>query len=172
MSCPGLIDTREFARLSLECEGRSPLASFKRLASMLCDTGGELNYRLRGSLDEHGKAAIELEIDVDVRVVCQRCLGELELPLRVRNRLRLIDQAPEWTAEAAEFESNAEDEIVSSPALDVQALVEDEVMLALPLAPRHEHCELAHGEGGRGGPGEMARESPFGVLARLKNRAN
>jgi uncharacterized protein len=57
---------------------------------------------------------------------------------------------------------------MATAALDAEALIEDEVLLSLPWAPRHQHCELASGIDGGAKPG---RESPFGVLARLKNRA-
>jgi uncharacterized protein len=88
----------------------------------------------------------------------------------------LLDAAPEWTADAAEFDAGGEDEIVASAAQDVAALIEDEVLLALPLAPRHEHCQIASGVAGgvggkTGGRDTVGRESPFGVLARLKDRA-
>jgi len=168
MSYLGVIDAREFARLGLVLEGRLPVAGFSRLASALCDCDGDLSYRLQGDVDERGNAALELELEVGVRVICQRCLEQLELPLRVRNRFRLLDAVPAWTADAAEIDAGGDDEIVAGAPLDVEALIEDEVLLTLPWAPRHEHCELAGERGGRDGIG---RESPFGVLARFKNRA-
>jgi uncharacterized protein len=168
MSRLGSIDTREFARLGLVLEGRLPVAGFSRLASALCDTGGDLKYRLQGSVDEHYKAVLELEIEGSVRVICQRCLEQLELPLRICNRFRLIEAAPEWSVDTVEANAGGEDEIVATDALDVEALIEDEVLLSLPWAPRHQDCALASGKEGGAKPG---RESPFGVLARLKNRA-
>jgi uncharacterized protein len=167
MSRLGLIDTREFARLGLVLEGRLPVAGLARLVSVLCDGDGDLKYRLQGSVDDRYKAALDLEIEVSVRVICQRCLEQLELPLRIRNRFRLIEAAPEWSVDAVEANADGEDEIVATEALDVEVLIEDEVLLSLPWAPRHQHCELATGkEGGA----ELGRESPFGVLARLKDR--
>lgn len=172
MSRPGLIDTQEFARLGLVLEGRLPVAGFARLAPALCDGEGDLSYRLRGSIDERGKAALELGFAVTVRVICQRCLQQLELPLRVRNRFRLLDAEPEWTADAAELDADDEDELVASKALDVKALIEDEALLTLPWAPRHENCELAGEKNDQpGGEAESGNESPFGVLKQLKSRA-
>ena len=54
MSHVGWIDAREFARLGQVQEGRLPLAGFSRLAALLCDTGGEVAYRLQGSVDSRG----------------------------------------------------------------------------------------------------------------------
>jgi len=93
------------------------------------------------------------------------------LPLEVNNRFRLTDSEPEWSAETAEIDANGEDEIVATVALDVAALIEDELLLTLPLAPRHEHCKLAiGGSDDAGNIGKIDRESPFDVLARLKRR--
>jgi uncharacterized protein len=168
MSRLGLVDAQEFARLGLMLEGRLPVAGFARLASSLCDGNGELSYRLQGSVDDRGKALLQLEFDVVVRVICQRCLEPMGLPLQVCNRFRLLGAEPEWSIDASEFDADGEDEIVATEALDVEALIEDEVMLSLPLAPRHQNCALASGKGGEAGRG---RESPFGVLAQLKDRA-
>jgi uncharacterized protein len=181
MSRPGLIDTREFARLGLVLEGRLPVAGLTRLASALCDSEGELSYRLRGAPGKYedareDAASLDLEFEVTVRVPCQRCLEPLELPLKGHNRLRLIENLPEWSAETAELDADEADEIVHAQALDVAALIEDEVLLALPWAPRHQHCELANNAannaaGGRSSKARDSRESPFGVLAQLKKRA-
>jgi uncharacterized protein len=172
MSHVGSIDAREFAQLGQVQEGRLPLAGLSRLAVLLCDTGGDVEYRLQGSVDKHGKMGLALKIRSRVRVVCQRCLAPMELPLEVDNRFRLIDSEPGWSAETAEVDAGEEDEIVADAALDVVALVEDELLLALPFAPRHEHCKLAGGGSeNAGSDGITGRESPFGVLARLKGRA-
>jgi uncharacterized protein len=172
MSHVGWIDAREFARLGQVQEGRLPLAGLSRLAALLCDTGGEVEYRLQGSVDPRGNMGLELKVRTRVRVTCQRCLAAMELPLEVNNRFRLIDREPEWSAETAEIDAGDADEIVASATLDVAALIEDELLLALPLAPRHEHCNVASGGSeNAGSDGTTGRESPFGVLARLKGRA-
>jgi uncharacterized protein len=172
MSHVGWIDAREFARLGQVQEGALPLAGFSRLGALLSDTGGGVEYRLQGSVDRHGKMGLALKIRSRVRVICQRCLAPMELPLEVDNRFRLIDSEPEWSMETAEIDAGGEDEIVAGPELDVAALIEDELLLALPLAPRHEHCRLASGESeNAGSDGKTGRASPFGVLARLKDRA-
>jgi uncharacterized protein len=170
MSLVGWIDAREFARLGQVQQGGLPLAGFSRLAALLCDTGGEVDYRLQGSVDTHGNMGLELTLRARVGVICQRCLGAMELPLEVHNRFRLIDREPEWSAETAEIDAGEDDEIVASATLDVAALIEDELLLALPLAPRHEHCNVAGGKSENAGS-NGGRETPFGVLARLKGPA-
>jgi uncharacterized protein len=172
MSHVGSIDAREFARSGQVQEGRLPVAGFSRLAALLCDSAGEVDYRLQGSVDRRGNMRLELTSRARARLICQRCLAPMELPLEVNNRLRLIDREPEWSAETAEIDADGADEIVASATLDVAGLIEDELLLALPLVPRHEHCEVAsRGSEIAGSDGNTVRESPFGVLARLKGRA-
>jgi uncharacterized protein len=172
MSHVGSIDAREFARLGQMQEGRLPLAGFSRFAPLLCDAEGDIDYRLQGSVDRHGKLGLALNCRTRVRVICQRCLAQMELPLEIANRFRVIDSQPEWSVETAEIDTGHEDEIVAGAALDVAELIEDEILLALPYAPRHEHCKLAGGgSDDAGNVGKSGRESPFGVLARLKGRA-
>ena len=57
----GLIDALEFARLGQVLEGGVPIDAFERLAPMLCDRAGELHYRLAGSVDARGAAALRLQ---------------------------------------------------------------------------------------------------------------
>lgn len=164
------VDAREFARLGQVLEGRVPVARFARLGPSLCSHDGDVIFRLRGLTDARGNQALELEIEARLTVICQRCLGELVLSLDACNRMRLVDAETAWSAEDAEFGDHeigdvAVDEIVASPALDVMNLLEDELLLSLPVAPRHDHCELAGAGSG------IPRESPFGVLAHLKKRA-
>ena len=72
------------------------------------------------------------------------------------------------------------DLLVSSRRFDLAALVEDEAIMALPPAPRHDDCSApavadapAAGEGADAGPGDAAPapRNPFGALAALKGGA-
>ncbi len=158
-----VIDAREFAGAGEVLEGVLPVAGFERLAGLLSGKNGEVRYRLRGTRDALNRPALGLEFETAVEVTCQRCLQPFTLPLAGANRLRLVDREPEWTGEEIEA-AEEDDEIVASAALDVAELVEDEVLLALPLAPRHARCEVA------GGKADLGRESPFKVLEKLKHR--
>ncbi|TAJ22328.1 MAG: DUF177 domain-containing protein, partial [Rugosibacter sp.] len=94
---------------------------------------------------------------------CQRCLASVRLPMQVNGVLQLISTDEDWPDE--ELMDDEMDAIEASEALDVVGLIENEVLLALPLAPRHEYCEL---------PGETgAAENEYGsasflALAALK----
>jgi len=167
MSRLRLIDAPEFARLGRVLEGCVPLAEFERLRGGLSDPSGSLQYRIVGVVDKRGYPALELDLQARLLVTCQRCLQDLVLPVKVHNRIRLVDSPQDLPLEQGdEVLASEEDVVAAAGPLDVLAMIEDEMILVLPLAPRHDQCALA-------GAGIVMRiESPFGVLARLKKHAD
>ena len=116
---------------------------------------------------------VSLEVRGRYHFTCQRCLAALELARDDRARVLVV--ADEETARAME---SGDEVVVSAPgsAMDLAALVEDEVLLALPFAPRHPpgECEMqcsapaSPPEGAAGEPAEPERENPFAVLETLR----
>jgi uncharacterized protein len=102
-----------------------------------------------------------------IRRECQRCLQAVVLPLAVDRSLRFVDDE----ATAAALDADSEDDVlVASRQFDLQALVEDELLLAMPLVPMHESCpEPLPGAAAEGK--EAPRTHPFAALAALKRGA-
>ena len=95
------------------------------------------SFDLRGGGAANGPWWIDLRATARVRTVCQRCLGELGVEVNADSRLELA--ASEAEADAADDDDV--DRIDGSRPLDVATLVEDELILALPMVGRHESCE-------------------------------
>lgn len=155
MSQREVIDGLRFARGALERRGFLGMARLQRLAQMPCSSEG-VNYRLRGGITDDGEPYIRVSARGTLRLVCQRCLGTILLPLALETELRLNGSLREIAAANDEF-----DRVLASRNMDVAELVEDEVILALPMAPRHERCAAADS-------GAAKKSSPFEVLAGLK----
>ena len=68
---------------------------------------------------------------------CQRCLTPVDVPLDVERSFRFV--ADEATAEALDEECD-EDLLALSREFDLRELIEDELLMALPVVPRHEEC--------------------------------
>jgi uncharacterized protein len=66
---------------------------------------------------------------------CQRCLDPIRIPIVIDAELQLAQNAREISEADDEI-----DRVLASRRMDVAWLVEDEVILALPMAPRHEEC--------------------------------
>jgi uncharacterized protein len=165
MSGQTVIDSLEFARAAQELRGSVPVARLARLQDCLFDTDGEVHFAVRGGYDTERRPTLQVEISGVLHVQCQRCLSALEYPLRLSNRLLLLGEGENWGAEADDPE--AADCIDASPEMDVVALIEDEIVLSLPFAPRHteDRCQGVFDRHER----EMKKPSAFAKLAVLKN---
>lgn len=168
-----VIDNLEFSRQGRVISGEVAVAALDRLADVVVESSGFLQCTLRGlpGMDRlDGKPGLELEVSGSLKLRCQRCLQTMDFPLRVASRLRLLapgemlpDEVVEGDDDAAGDELDDEwDAIEASREQSVLALIEDEVLLALPIVPKHEACEP---------PAAVKDEhepSPFAVLAKLK----
>ena len=139
---------------------RVALAGLPRLKDVLTTTEGFLSVRLEGWRDEQGKSWLQLDVAGDPVLCCQRCLGGVKFPLGIHSRLQLIAPGEDWPDD--DLEDDSADAIAAEGELNVLSLIEDEVLLALPIAPRHEHCESPLANASEHG------SSPFSALAALK----
>jgi uncharacterized protein len=159
MSHQPVIDGFEFASAGATQQGVWPLSEFPRLRDMLASDAGEVAYRVQGTRDERGRPALQLRVEGTLQLRCQRCLEPLSFEVKVDDLLVLAATLNEIHAEPAD--ANAPDRIVAGREMPLRELVEDELILALPYAPRHESCE----------PGAAARDgrgsSPFAGLRGL-----
>ena len=155
-----VLDSVEFARRSAKLSGVVELVRLTRLHDQIAEVGGKLNVRLAGEQDEERRNWLSLDIEGRVVLRCQRCLGGVEFPVTVATRLELVSAGDPWPDES--LTDDETDAIAADPALSVADLVEDEVLLALPLAPMHDNCTLPEAAGGR------EDRSPFAALAVLK----
>ena len=105
-----------------------------RLAQLQCSTEG-LGYHLRGGRADNGKPCLRLSVKGSVTALCQRCLGPIQIPIAIDAELQLAENAREISEADDEV-----DRVLASRNMDVAWLVEDEVILELPMAARHEEC--------------------------------
>ncbi|TMG77497.1 MAG: DUF177 domain-containing protein [Betaproteobacteria bacterium] len=126
MSQAGVIDGLQFARAVLEQRGFLGVEQLPRLAQMQCSTGS-LEYNLRGGRSSNGKPCLRISIRGSTELICQRCLGPLLVPIAVNVELQLAESL-------REISEADDDRVLSSRHM--------EVILALPMVPRHEACAI------------------------------
>lgn len=158
-----LSDPFKFARDSRVLRGEVAVAGLGRLVDQLFDSSGSIVWALTGELGVDRKPRLRLTASGSLQLRCQRCLGGLEWPLALTSTLLLVP--PGQPIPDEELEDDEQDAIEAVADMDVVALVEDEILLTLPIAPRHDDCDVPRPEGG----GE--KKSPFAVLAGLKTGA-
>ncbi|MFA5824763.1 MAG: YceD family protein [Gallionellaceae bacterium] len=150
------IDSLVFARNGEELCGKIPLAAMPRLSDMLANSDGTLTYKVSGS-KENDQHMLQVELEGVCHLRCQRCLGEFAYPIEVAAHLQLLSPDKLDEVEA--------DGIEATPHLDLLELIEDEVLLSLPFAPKHPEgtCSTAV-------EGIKQSDNPFAVLAGLKKK--
>jgi uncharacterized protein len=168
---PARLDVAEFAAARGSLAGSWPLPSLARLAGStvpLADGGEDpVRWKVEGTLapllGAGPQAALHVVADAAVGLECQRCLQRMVVPLSID---RCVFFVPGEDAAASLDAESDEDVLALEPAVDLKELVEDELLLALPLVPRHEVCPepLPFDPG----PETPAAEHPFAALAALK----
>ena len=134
------LDAQGLARSGATVERDYPIAGFARLCDRLAEATGHAAARAEFALLDRFATA-RLTVEAEVALTCQRCLGQ------VRRRLKSASQlvfAPEETPELPpDHEAIGGDPL----RLDLAALVEDELILSLPLIPLHTSTEACNAPG-------------------------
>lgn len=147
------IDVRTLAQAGATQSGSDPLLHYQRLASdlhggvaqpVLGEDALVVQWTVRGQLVGLSGAAdgkpqpwMHLHLEAQLPMTCQRCLGRVLMPVILDNKYRFVPD--EATAEAQD-ETCDEDLLVLSKQFDLRELLEDELLLELPLMPKHEVC--------------------------------
>ena len=157
-----VVDGFEFAEFGKMLRGAWRVADFTRLPEVLHDSAGELGYAVSGERDKQGRPALRIELHGVLRLTCQRCLEPMDFPLAVDTLLTLARRQSEVDADP--LESDVE-RVVGSKGMAVRDLLEDELLLAVPVAPRHLRCAA-------GGVASSDGGSPFEKLRGLLGDAS
>jgi uncharacterized protein len=172
---PGRLDVKGFAEAAAALCGNDPLEGYARLRAELAGPADDSVVRWEAvgasRAGPTGALAPWLHLSAQARVplTCQRCLAPVDVDLLVDRWFRFA--ADEATA-AAEDEESDEDVLVSSRDFDLHALVEDELLMEIPVTPRHEVCpepaQLSAVDPDFEAA-EAARPNPFAVLGALRS---
>lgn len=165
MSGQARLDPLKFARDGASLHGKIAASELPRLRDVLASQTGSIEYRLEGTNSQEGKPQLVLWLGGELQLICQRCLEPMPWPVHVASRFVLVESEAELGS--VEDEDPGVTEIVAEPPLDVPQFVEDELILALPMAPTHP-------QGGCGpqytGNNERGQHHPFAGLAALKRK--
>lgn len=175
VAAPNNVDVRALAQANGQIAGCQPLLSYSRLVAEILPEDAPADLVWEASFETRPDAAgilqpwLHLLVTATLSLTCQRCLDVVGVPVVVDRWFRFVDneEAAEQEDEAAE-----EDILVLEKQFKLHDLIEDEVLMAMPLVPRHEVC-----------PGKVklsvvdpdfeaaqaAKPRPFEALAALKN---
>jgi uncharacterized protein len=155
-----VIDGFEFASAGATQQGRMPLSGFPRLRDLLASDAGDVAYEVKGLRDALGRPSLRVSVRGTLLLRCQRCLEPLRFEVNEEEMLVLAATQDEIDADPVDAE--APDRVLAGKAMALRALIEDELILAVPGAPRHEDCSV----GAAAGNG-VEEVSPFAGLRGL-----
>jgi uncharacterized protein len=170
---PRRFDVRRFAAEAATLAGEWPLAGLSRLASAALEGSvagaPPLAWSVQGSRGKlagaGSQATLSLAAAAALSMQCQRCLQPVEVALQVDRRLFFV----EGEDAAAALDTDSEDDVlVLEPAIDLRALIEDELLLEMPLIPRHEVCPEPLVQPAIEADAPAPEAHPFAALAALK----
>ena len=132
------VDPWRFCRDAQSWEIQSDVTAFPRLAHEF--TQGALFCRVVGRVGQRGSLSLQVSISGEVGLTCQRCLGSMPYAVGLERTLYLARNEAELERLDALPDSDA---IQAGERLSLVELVEDEVLLSLPLAPMHAEGECS-----------------------------
>lgn len=166
---PERIQPYKACERGLVLEGECPLAALTRLSSMIHEPKGGVSAALKFGFDEENNPVISGHAEGELILQCQRCLQPFAFPMRVVIQLALVRSAREGERSTSAYEPL----IADSDDVSLYELIEDELILNLPVVARHAddqclsqvepawHADVA---------AEPKRENPFEVLKKLKTK--
>lgn len=166
MSGQAVVDNLDFARHGTVLRGELAIAELERLQEFLHSNQGSLAYVLSGKTSAKGESLLECSIDGTLVLQCQRCLEALEFPLHFVSTLKVVKGLTQFDDVGDEEETV--DSIPASAAMNVQALIEEEILLNLPISPLHAPSACRERDEVKSVKDE--RTNPFGALAALKGK--
>ena len=169
MRSPGRFDGFGVAAQHAVIAGDVDAAALPRVADLLAAEPGAavIKYRITGRADAAGRPLLEVALTGAVPLTCQRCLQPFQWPVEQRTLLLLARDEAELAR--IDDEDHEHEVVLADAPLDVLALVEDELLLTLPFAPRcpESACAAAQSERAHT-PAAAGTPSAFAALAGLK----
>lgn len=168
---PKQVDVLKLCQQSLGLEGQVKLADLPRLAEALPTDTSErvLHPVLQFNIDDEGHRLMQGHLEISIPVVCQRCLEIMEYPIHAELRCAFVTNDEQAKLLPGHLEPVLLDADATHTAL--YDLLEDELLLSLPIAARHEHCgEWQNKETQTQEQQSEVRKKPFAALAELLNK--
>lgn len=167
MAEQNIINSSEFARKGLEIHGTIAVSQFSRCTDMLESDQGEVTWQLKGGLDTEAKPELELTVSGVLQLTCQRCLEPYPFTLDIDSGFVVVANEAALPAEEDDID-DSRDYLVADANMQVAELIEDEVLLALPFAPKHQTGRCAVEGELKAGVAESTKPNPFAVLQGFK----
>lgn len=167
------IEPLKFANRGEIIKGELPLGLLSRLAEFAVDGDEEstIEIDLQFDTDNEGYRYISGSLTANVQLECQRCLKPVFKQIESEISLAIVKDE----ARAEKLPDYYDPLIISEDRMQLSTLIEEEILLALPLVSYHEDCEQYNYRGQEKGPAEKTQkaakaDNPFAALSALKRK--
>ena len=171
---PENISLSKWEDSGFEWQGEVNPVSFERLAALLTSEHEQTNLSLKTNLYRRNDVLhLAFEVDGEVWLTCQRCLQPVATELTDDFDIALLEEDSKSNSVNEEQDYLILEEVVDNQTperlLPLKKLIEDELILIMPLAPKHDDCEMSIEQFGEL-PEEEESENPFAALSALKGK--
>lgn len=133
------LDLHKLVRQQQTLEGELDAEQLLRLNELILEVKSPIRYMCQGLQDDYGKPIICAKISTELLVSCQRCAKPLALSIEVSPTFELVYH----DEQAKQVQREHEAVVTHGLPVNMMALFEDELILAIPMAPKHDHCDIA-----------------------------
>ena len=163
---PRHIEPRRLAGQGVDLLGIIKASNLERLHRAVEKVDSPADVNLSFDIDEQGIRTVTGHIAAEVELICQRCLETVKQRLDVDVQIGIV-----WSEEqASQLPTHLEPWILSDEDGDLYQLIEDELILSLPMFANHEEADCqGRAESSTGEPAATTAENPFNILEQLKH---
>ncbi len=167
---PKKVDPRKLADREAEITGIAEVSAMPRLCSLLVDSHGEIHVSLKFAVDEQRLRVVTGSAHGSVMQTCQRCLEPVAVDVEAKVNLAMVLNEEQ----AKNLPRYYDPLIVEAEDVELLSLIEDELILSLPLVAYHEDCSIqtSFGDADEAARTQENKPNPFSVLAELKGKTD
>tara|TARA_B100001094_G_C17957485_1_gene683705 strand:- start:315 stop:842 length:528 start_codon:yes stop_codon:yes gene_type:complete len=168
---PKYMDARKIFLQREEVSGLIEIVDLTRLRGLLADDIGRVYVELSFVLDDSGKRVVKGKVKATLNVICQRCLEKFEILVGDEISLGVIESEEL----ALGLDSALDPWICSDYKLSLLELVEEQLILCLPIVIHHEDSDCVNSIDYQANvsamEGDSAKDNPFAELRTLKTKS-
>ncbi len=163
---PKIVDPRKLAEREVRITGQASVKEMPRVGSYLCEDSDVIDVNLLFSLDERRIRIITGDAKGRVHMTCQRCLEAVQVDVQAEFNLAIAFNEEK----AKQLPRYYDPLIVEDEEIELLHVIEEELILSLPLVPYHTDCSIQtqFGDADMAEKPENEKPNPFKVLAQLK----
>ena len=161
-SLPGQLKLFNFAKKEISLSGIYQISDFPKISEIASNNKDNVSVDLSFYLKNNKTPCVEGIIELDIVLVCQRCLDDLSIVLKVDFNLAFVRHGKE----SDELDSHYEIYVIEDEELATHDLISDEILLSIPMVPAHDYDCIK--DINKQEIVEEKSENPFAILKKLK----